>query len=175
MYFRRLSPALSFPAAKGKAAIVVIDMEAPQKTKSVFEKFHLSGFYYLYDNKFRHERVIRNILRVINKTSFPTYVFHEAESKFPSPNIPPDERILAAANCQGEPLHKASHNAFAEATFVNMLKENGISSVIICGYDRAYCVHDSIKGAIDNGFQVFTSEKLMFGRGITKDGIHAVK
>lgn len=58
--------------------------------------------------------------------------------------------------------HNVELNSFESHELKKQLKHNKINTLIVAGHDRDRCVLASIKGALQNGFKVITSEQLMF-------------
>lgn len=56
---------------------------------------------------------------------------------------------------------KKGYNAFDSKNLVKRLEEDDTSRLMVVGFDRDVCIPDTIKGAIDNGIEVITSEVLM--------------
>ena len=63
----------------------------------------------------------------------------------------PDERIFL----------KGGYDAFESKSLVRCLEKDGVSRLMIVGFDRDICVLETIKGAVNRQIEVITGEVLM--------------
>lgn len=157
-----MRPLAPLPGKKPTAAIVVVDMKKSKyRSFEPFQKFFCFE-YGGYDCDSRNERVVQNIVRVIEKTPpLPVYIFTYMKGGKPAVEL--DPRIAEAAGSRAIFKEKIQYGAFTLSGFPGELRSQGISTVALMGFDRRWCVLQSIYGAISEGFRVVTSEKLMLG------------
>jgi len=66
---------------------------------------------------------------------------------------------------------KNSYSAFISKDLTKRLEEDTIHRLMIVGFDRDYCVLETIKSAVDCGIEVITSEVLMLTCGKTDGNV----
>ncbi len=62
---------------------------------------------------------------------------------------------------------KEDRSACTQKEFNDFLEQEGIQSIIIAGYNRVMCVNDTIFDLFYRGFNIITSDELLFGNIIT--------
>lgn len=62
---------------------------------------------------------------------------------------------------------KHGYNAFTSKGLTWRLQEDAVNRLMIMGFDRDYCVLETIKSAVEQGIEVITGEVLMLTCGLT--------
>ncbi|MBE7635399.1 isochorismatase family protein [Sneathiella sp. P13V-1] len=66
-----------------------------------------------------------------------------------NPGVEVDPRLNSNG---GIIVDKTKQDAFASSDILTVLRDHGVTDVYIAGLDGAYCVAETAKGALDNGF-----------------------
>ncbi|MBM3228813.1 cysteine hydrolase [Candidatus Parvarchaeota archaeon] len=150
-------------AQKKGIGVLVIDMhriEVPRKGGRKFRNW-------IQEKLVPYERCSKNICKVVKKAKgkgIPIVTVGLEHDVF-------DSRILEAAGKKRADFTKPDRiknngvllDAFEAEGVAKKFEKLGVGTLLVCGYDTAWCVLESAKGAIRNGMQVVVSPKTMFG------------
>jgi nicotinamidase-related amidase len=139
---------------RSKTALVVVDMMEDNRSEPFFGKL------------FRNERVAERIKAVAleaRAARIPIILVGFYSKKV-------DERIAKAAGPDAIVITKKRLDAFNVKKFRKTLEKLGVETIALCGYNRVCCVLETTNGAINAGYNVITSNLLMYSNGFFEDG-----
>lgn len=99
-----------------------------------------------------------NLLQYANSRGVQNILIEYADIS--KPTIP---GVISAAGPDLVVFRKTSPSAFSDPVFVDFLRRIEATTLVVGGFNRTACVLQTIKDAIGAGYQVFTSDQLMFG------------
>ena len=75
------------------------------------------------------------------------------------------ESVIDAAGKGAKEYNKYDADAFPRLD--KLLRKREVSTVVLCGYHKYYCVHQTAQSALDHRYQVITAPDLLIGEDLT--------
>lgn len=136
-----------------KCAVVLIDMQTAPPHLTYFHGSVSKGI----------ERVC-SLLELAKRFKIPIVLVEYAKVITPSiASIWPENAKM---------IQKHNSSAFSSLEFETFLKQEGIETLVIAGYNRRLCVLSTVKDALTRGYGVFTSDSVLFGDSLLEELSH---
>ncbi len=144
------------PLVERKAAVLVLDIHKP------------AGPWYNESDGYSYG-VQSNIcwfLGKVRELNLPVFLFaYQPNSPFGTEDYrrPIDPKIVEAAGREARILVKTSHDAFKSSKIDSILRELGVTDLVVIGMNKFQCVLETIEGGQKAGYRSLTSDRLMYG------------
>ncbi|VVB57709.1 Isochorismatase family protein [uncultured archaeon] len=105
-------------------------------------------------------RPLRSVISVAKGLEMPIFFFARGilevrKDRFPS-------EFLKAAGSKARFVLKHNFDAFDSTGLSEVLKTEGITNLVISGFDSAYCVYQTSRSAKEKGYETITTEDILF-------------